>query len=380
VASLYLHIPFCIRKCVYCDFYSLEDQSFRGAFLDALLREIDLRQDLLGAEEVSTVYFGGGTPSLLEPSELERIILALRERYRINGDAEVTVEANPGTIGPGKLAAYRSLGVNRLSLGVQSFDEEELRFLGRIHTPADALRGVSEAREAGFENISLDLIFSLPGQSAEKWESTVRQALELRPDHCSAYSLIVEENTPLFRLVREGYVSPNGAEAEAILYERTMTLMAEAGLEQYEVSSFARPGRRCLHNIAYWSHDDYLGLGPSAHSFLRGKGGEPARRWWNAAEVGAYCRELADGRLPAVSGEQVDRDDLLRERIFLGLRSGGIDLPACERELGFVPDARQRLEMAACVAGGLAREGEGVFRLTAKGYVLCDEIAARLIP
>lgn len=209
MASLYLHIPFCERKCIYCDFYSVETLSHTDAFLSALRTEIDQYASYAGEEEVRTVYLGGGTPSLLAPVQMEGIIAALRRIFRISPGAEVTVEVNPGTATREKFADYRRLGVNRLSIGIQSFHEQELRFLGRIHDSAQAVRCVEDARAAGFDNVSIDLVYSLPGQSAEAWLDNLRRAVDLAPAHVSAYSLIVEDNTPLSRMVATKIVTPN---------------------------------------------------------------------------------------------------------------------------------------------------------------------------
>ncbi len=375
--SLYVHIPFCQRKCIYCDFYSIETVTLMEGFLDALDAEIALASPVGDGETFDTLFFGGGTPSLLAPSELERVMRSLRRAFTLDRDAEITLETNPGTVSLEKLRDYRSLGVNRLSIGIQSFDEKELRFLGRIHDAAEAVRCVELAREAGYANVSVDLIYSLPGQRAGEWERTLSKALELRPDHLSAYSLIVEDDTPLARMVSAKLVSPNPVEAEAALYERTMDVMERSGFEHYEVSNYARPGFRSLHNSAYWSHEGYLGFGPSAHSFWRPVNGDAPLRWANVPALGRYCAELGRGELPVAMREELTRAQLCNERIFLGLRSTGVDLGNLEDEFALPAD---RLALA----GDLVEEGAavlegGTLRLTARGYMLCDEIAARMM-
>jgi oxygen-independent coproporphyrinogen-3 oxidase len=375
--SLYVHIPFCQRKCVYCDFYSIETVSLMDSFLDALDAEIALAAPAGTGVTFDTLFFGGGTPSLLAPSELERVMRSLRSAFAIGENAEITLETNPGTVSLEKLRDYQSLGVNRLSIGIQSFDENELRFLGRIHDAAEAARCVGLAREAGYRNVSVDLIYSLPGQTAGDWERTLSSALALRPDHVSAYSLIVEDETPLARMVSAKLVSPNPVEAEASLYERTMDVMERSGFEHYEVSSYARPGFRCLHNSAYWSHADYLGFGPSAHSFWRPGNGEAPVRWANVPALSRYCESLRKGESPVVMREEVTREQLCNERIFLGLRSSGVDLRRLGDEFGLPAD---RLALAgALVEDGAAVLERGTLRLTARGYMLCDEIAARMM-
>jgi len=368
--SLYVHIPFCERKCAYCDFYSLENMTLKERFLRALETEIALAPG--GDGPSATLYFGGGTPSLLTPGELERIMRALARRFPLESGAEVTLEANPGTVSEEKLRAFRELGVNRLSIGVQSLAEEDLRFLGRIHDAREAAASVAMARRAGFGNVSIDLIYSLPGQTIASWDATLARALALRPDHVSAYGLIVEEGTPLARSVARGEVTPNGEETEAALYEHTMAVMRAGGFEHYEVSSYARAGRRSRHNSAYWTGEGYAGFGPSAHSYDPPAGTRPGVRRANVAALGAYCDALAHGDLPLAMREELTAAEAANERIFLGLRSGGVPLSAVE-------GAERR-----ALAGALAREGsavleEGKLRLTDRGYLLCDEIATRMM-
>jgi oxygen-independent coproporphyrinogen-3 oxidase len=380
VASLYLHIPFCEKKCLYCDFYSIENRDPMEPFLEALDREILSYARVGEGRTFDTVFFGGGTPSLLTPEQLGRILRRLRETYRIATDAEVTLETNPGTVSPEKLAAYRSLGVNRLSIGIQSFREEELNFLSRIHDADQAVACVEMARASGFGNISVDLMYALPGQTRAAWDETLSRALGLHPSHVSAYGLIVEPNTPLFRLVSSGQVTPALPEAEAELFEYTMETMAEAGYEHYEVSNYGRPGMRSRHNYAYWSHEDYLGFGPSAHSFWNGERGVFATRWSNISQISTYLeRCLQPGGSPVGFREEVGTDQLVNERIFLGLRSDGVDMARFAEDFGreFPPD-RILLARDLAAEGKVILEGERI-RLTPAGFLLCDEIARRMM-
>jgi len=378
MSSLYLHIPFCEKKCLYCDFYSLESQSLWSDFLSSLSKEIELYREYGEREEVRTVFFGGGTPSLLRPAQLEKIIAGLHDAFRISSDAEVTLEANPGTVDRRKLEAYRSLGVNRLSFGVQSFHDDDLKFLSRIHDREAAFRSVEDARAAGFTNVSIDLLYSLPGQTVARWEENLRIAVSLAPDHISAYSLIVEDQTPLARMVQSGLVTPNPPDTEAELYERTMDYLGARGFEHYEVSNYARPGFRCRHNMAYWSHEKYLGFGPSAHSFWRDPTWKEARRWWNIANLNTYSERLQCGKLPVASEERLTGPDLINERIFLGLRSDGLRVAQAEQDFRFEFHDRQRVLIRELSEGGLAVLDGDALKLTAKGYLLCDEIARRL--
>jgi oxygen-independent coproporphyrinogen-3 oxidase len=347
-------------------------------FLDALVLEIARYAAYGEGRRFDTVFFGGGTPSLLQGKQLGKVLSHLRSHFDVLPDAEVTLETNPGTVDAGMLRAFRDLGVNRLSIGIQSFHEDELRFLSRIHDSGDAVRCYDDARAAGFDNISLDLIYSLPGQTQDRWEANLRRAVGLGPDHLSAYSLIVEEHTPLSRMVQAKLVSPNPSEAEAAMYEFTMEFLEASGYEHYEVSNYARPGRRSRHNSAYWSHEDYLGFGPSAHSFWKPAGAPAGRRWWNIANVRTYCERLVAGKLPVASEESVGGKELINERIFLGLRSDGLNLPKAERDFRFEFHARQRELIGALVRDNLAVLQDGLLRLTPRGYLLCDEISERL--
>jgi len=364
MSSLYLHIPFCEKKCLYCDFYSLESQSGWNDFLVSLSKEIELYSEYGDKEEVRTVFFGGGTPSLLQPAQLEKILASLHDAFRICSDAEVSMEANPGTVDRRKLEAYGSLGVNRLSFGVQSFHDDDLKFLSRIHDREAAFRAVDDARAAGFTNVSIDLMYSLPGQTVARWEENLRIAESLSLDHISAYGLIVEDQTPLARMVKSGLVTPNPVETEAELYEFTMGFLGARGFEHYEVSNYAKPGFRCRHNMAYWSHENYLGFGPSAHSFWRDPTWKEARRWWNIANLKTYCERLQRGILAVASEERVTGPDLINERIFLGLRSDGLRVAQAEQDFRFEFHDRQRVLIRELSERGMAVLDGGAVRLT----------------
>lgn len=378
--SLYVHIPFCEKKCLYCDFYSIESLSQVEQFLASLHREIDLYASYGNGVTFETVFFGGGTPSLLQPAQLESILTHLRTAFEVESDAEITVETNPGTVTREKLCAFRSIGINRLSIGIQSFHEDELRFLSRIHDREDALRCVENARDAGFANLNIDLIFSLPGQSLERWESNLVQAIALDPEHVSAYSLIVEDNTPLARMVSSKQVSPNPIEIEAGMYEFTMEFLAAHRFEHYEVSNYAKAGFRSRHNYNYWNHHNYLSFGPSAHSFWREPGAQFGVRWWNMANISHYCDRLLQGKLPFVTQECVRTRELMSERVFLGLRSDGLDLKKFEDEFGVALTSSHGTTIRQLVDEQFAQIEHNHIRLTNKGFLLCDEISARLLP
>lgn len=376
MASLYLHIPFCEKKCIYCDFYSIENSSPMEEFLSTLHVEIDAYAEFGKQESFETIFFGGGTPSLLSPQQLESILSHLHHTYSIESDAEITVETNPGTVTREKLTAYRTLGVNRLSIGIQSFHEDELRFLSRIHDSAQALDCIRSAREAGFDNLSIDLIYALPDQTKERWEANLQKAVALSPNHISAYGLIVEDNTPLSRMVSSRLVSPKPSDEEAEFYELTMSYLDAHGFEHYEVSNYAKPGFRSRHNYNYWRHENYLSFGPSAHSFWREAG--ESRRWFNIANLSHYCSALREGKLPLLTEERLSSSQLRTERILLGLRSDGLDVKRLDSELPSSTTSRVQMIHDLVEAGSATFDGN-VLRLTQKGYLICDEICARLM-
>ncbi|HTY11942.1 MAG TPA: radical SAM family heme chaperone HemW [Bacteroidota bacterium] len=379
MGSLYLHIPYCEKKCLYCDFYSIENMESMERFLGALEKEItEAGAEYAGKESFETIFFGGGTPSLLAPSALERILLRLHSSFRIDPDAEVTVETNPGTADLEKLRAYRSLGVNRLSIGIQSFHPDELKFLSRIHTAGEAADCVENAYRAGFENLNVDLIFSLPKQTLDRWKENLQRAAALQPKHISAYSLIVEEHTPLYAMVQEGRVKPLSEKRDSAMYETTLEMMANFGFEQYEVSNFARPGFSCRHNKNYWNHSNYLGFGPSAHSFWKDRqtGG---RRWWNARSIAQYCDAVQKGASAAAGSEVVDKEKMFSEAVFLGLRTGELSVTTLQQLYGIdMLEARgEKLKLYSDEQ--LLRIDNRRIALTRKGFMVCDAIAESLL-
>jgi oxygen-independent coproporphyrinogen-3 oxidase len=376
--ATYIHIPFCHRKCAYCDFYSVvTSPKEMDAFVASLCREIELRA-VEATDPCATVFFGGGTPSLLSPDQVETILSCLEDRLGIRPDAEITLEANPGTADQERFRIYRTLGITRLSLGIQSFRDEELRLLGRIHASAASLAAMEAARDAGFDNLSLDLIYALPGQSLADWEASLEAALTFRPEHVSPYSLTVEDDTPLAGLVRAGALAPCSADLSAAMYERTMERLAAAGYDHYEVSNYARPGFRCRHNMAYWTHQDYLGFGPAAHSFRRIEDGTRGCRSWNVADLDAYMRRLRDDQLPIAGREELGPAEIWRERIFLELRAGHLDLPRVARDFGRDLAAERPEALRLLAEAGLIRIRDGIVNLTPRGFLLCDEVCLRL--
>ena len=374
MSSLYLHIPYCEHKCIYCDFYSIESLSSTDSFLSALRREIAMYGGVGENERFETVFFGGGTPSLLAPETIGGLLELLYKTFAVESNAEITLESNPGTVDRAKLEGYRAAGINRLSFGVQSFHDDDLKFLTRIHSSKQARQAVRLAKESGFNNINVDLIFSLPGQTMQRWEENLREAVALETPHISAYSLIVEKGTPLGHMVSAKQIAPLPVEEEADMYEFTMQYLHAAGFEHYEVSNYAKPGFRSIHNNNYWNHSNYLGFGPSAHSFREG------RRWWNVRSIEAYCEKLSANTLPVAGEEFLTHDQRVEEVVMLGLRSAGIDLPGLAVDFGVDLTALEGPMIGHLLRDGLAELVEDrLLRLTDKGFLLCDEIARRLL-
>ena len=313
--GVYLHIPFCGHKCFYCDYYSLAGrEDVIDRFVECLEREV--RQVAAGSISwsVDTVYMGGGTPSLLPPVGVERLLRALDDTLGLGSVTEITLEANPGEAPLKRLRDYRRLGVNRLSLGIQSFDPAVLGFLERLHGPEDNQRTFAAARKAGFDNISVDLMFNVPGQSISQWQADLERVLELQPEHISAYSLTVETGTGLAQAVDTGEIIMPAEETDYRMFTAVRELLVAGGYQAYEVTNFARDGRTCGHNLHYWRIEPYLGLGPAAHGF------DGRRRYWNVRDLDEYLKRVAAGESPRSGSERLTVAQLANERLAFGLR------------------------------------------------------------
>jgi oxygen-independent coproporphyrinogen-3 oxidase len=374
--SAYFHIPFCETKCVYCDFYSIEDRSSQSGFVQLIAKEIGLKikahPEILG-RELNTIFFGGGTPSLLHPDKLASIISRIKTSFTIAKDVEFTLECNPGTVTPEKLSGYRELGVNRLSFGVQSFNENELQWLSRIHNADEARNAIKLARQAGFENVSLDLMFALPNQTKELLSYSLDEALALETDHISAYNLTVEEGTPLNRMVKLGQVGEMQHEEAAELFEFVQTRLARAGFEQYEISNYAKhPGKRAHHNLVYWDgFKDYVSFGPSAHEFLGGM------RAWNVSSLDQYGQMISEDKLPRINSEKLSLDRRRTEVLFCQLRATGINI--AQFNSVFSEDILQHPELSHLIKDGMLEHADNYLRLTKRGYRFCDAVVLRLM-
>lgn len=374
--SLYVHIPFCEHKCIYCSFYSIESVAGKDRFLAALDREIGMVGEGKGRPEVSTLFFGGGTPSMLSPEEIGGIIDRLREFYRFTDDAEITMECNPGALNREWLEGYRDAGINRLSFGVQSFDDDELRFLTRIHTAEEAEKNIRLVRSV-FDNVSLDLIFALPGQSVEGWMENLRRGVELGTDHISAYALIFEEGTPLNAMRLKGRVAPAENDLEGEMYERTVAYLDEVGFRQYETSNYARPGFACRHNVAYWERRPYDAFGPSAHSFTDDR--TYGTRRANVSSLSAYLAALESERSPVVTVEQLTQIEAIEEVVLLGLRYRGIELAELARVSGRPIDRAAPRTLERVLSHSYAELTPERLTLTPEGSIFADRLALEFV-
>lgn len=369
--GLYLHIPFCRRKCPYCDFFSVEEH-------DAQLRDYPtlLRRHLGWAAghgwrgPVDTVYFGGGTPSLLSARAVGSLLNAIDQRFGLAADAEITLEANPGTVTAARLAGYRAAGVSRLSLGLQSLDPYQLTALGRLHSRDDALQAVAWARRAGFTNLSLDLIFALPGQSLTDLDEELDRYLDLAPEHLSCYGLTAEPDTPFHHRVQAGELQLPDGEFYADAFLRLHERLTAAGYAHYEIANYARPGQVCRHNLGYWGRRPYLGLGAGAHSFREIGWGE---RWSVPPDLAAFGASLRQRREPAERIEGFERSGAMSETLYLGLRtSRGIDDAAFRTRFGCTV-AEAFPEGVAQLRPWLALT-DGHWRMTVAGWLLYDRL------
>ena len=375
---MYIHIPFCAVRCHYCDFNTYAGlEKYFEPYADAVREEIRQAAEEYGRLPIQTIFIGGGTPTVLRPDQLGGILAACREHFAVAPDAEITSEANPGTVDQARFAALRALGVNRLSMGVQSFDEAELKWLGRIHSAGEAEQAFDAARAAGFTNINLDFIFGLPGQAPGAWARTLERAVGLGPEHLSLYSLTVEAGTPLADSVRRGRVPAPDDDLAADLYLASQDLLAAHGYAQYEISNWAKDAsHQCRHNLVYWRDEAYLGFGAGAHSYARD------RRWWNVRPVPQYIQRINAGMLAVSGQETVGRRLEMGETMMLGLRLvlEGVGESGFRARFGVSLDEAFGEELAALTARGLIERLPARVRLTAEGRLLGNRVFAEFLP
>ena len=373
MAGIYIHIPFCKRRCIYCDFFSTTQSEKKSAYVHALCRELEMRKDYLQGEDIETIYLGGGTPSQLLREELEEIFNHIYKVYPVKEDAEITLEANPDDLTPEYVAMLRQLPINRISMGIQTFQEETLKLLHRRHTAVQAIEAFRRCREAGFQNISIDLMYGLPGETLDTWRADLQQAIDLRPEHISAYHLIYEEGTALWKLREQHQVEEADEDLSVSLFSTLIEQLSEAGYQHYEISNFSLPGLHSRHNSSYWTGKKYLGCGPSAHSF------NGVSRQWNVASLESYMKGVEEGELD-VEVEELDLYTRYNDFVLTSIRTAwGMPLSKLRSEFGeelyryCMRMAKPHLEQ------GVLEIGEDVLRLTRKGIFVSDGIMSDLM-
>ena len=372
MAGLYIHIPFCAKRCLYCDFFSNTDMKFKEPYIDAAIREMELRQEYIGGEPLDTIYFGGGTPSQLQQADFERIFEAADRLFGTSSCTEITLEANPDDMTPEYVASLRNLPFNRISMGVQSFKEKDLRFLNRRHNREQALRAVGLCKENGIQNISIDLIYGLPGQTLEEWQENLDDAIRLEIPHISAYHLIYEEGTALYKLMEAGKVTPI-EDLSVTLFSTLINRLTEAGYLHYEISNFGRPGYFSRHNSSYWTGTKYIGIGPSAHSY----NGES--RQWNISSLPRYLQGIKAG-IPDIEIEELDINTKYNDFIITGLRTmWGIRTADIRERFGEEKQTYLEQQAATYLRQGLLIRENDTLTLSKKGIFISDGIMSDLL-
>lgn len=373
MAGIYLHIPFCKRRCIYCDFFSATENDKKSTYVQALSKELELRKNYLDGEIIDTIYFGGGTPSQLEEKDFIQLFETIYNIYTVNPKAEITIEANPDDLTPQYIAMLRTLPFNRLSMGIQTFKEDTLRLLHRRHTAAQAQQAYQHCREAGFQNISIDLMYGLPGETLEDWQEDLQTALQMHPEHISAYHLIYEEGTPLWNLKEAHQVEETDEDLSVSLFKELIHTLKSNGYEHYEISNFCRPGFHSRHNSSYWTGKKYLGCGPSAHSY------DGTSRQWNVASLSQYIQGIQKGT-PYQEKEELDLYTRYNDFIITRLRTAyGIPTHILKETFGeTLFDYCMRMASPHLKQGFLTLDNH-VMKLTKKGIFISDGIMSDLL-
>ena len=373
MAGIYLHIPFCKTRCIYCDFYSTTREDLKRRYVQALCQELRIRQDYLQGAPVETVYFGGGTPSQLGEEDFADIFRTLQEVYGLENAVEITLEANPDDLTEAYVDTLRRFPFNRISMGIQTFDDATLRLLHRRHTARQAIEAVQRCREAGFQNLSIDLIYGLPGETEERWQRDLEEAIRLHPEHISAYHLTYEEGTPLHRLLLSHQVREVDEDVSLRLFNRLTQSLKRSGYVHYEISNFCLPGHHARHNTSYWQGIPYLGCGPSAHSF------DTQSREWNLASLEAYITSLENGQRP-YEQETLSPDTRYNEYVMTGLRTlWGISTDKILQDFGAGRLHYLQKMAAPHLKSGKLMENDGHIRLTQQGIFVSDDILSDLM-
>lgn len=373
MAGIYIHIPFCKTRCIYCDFYSTTRNELKKRYIQALCRELEMRKDYLHDEPIETIYFGGGTPSQLTAEDFEEIFTAIQKNFDKLSCEEITLEANPDDLTPEYLQSLATLPFNRISMGIQTFDDKTLKLLNRRHNASQAIEAVNRCRQAGFQHISIDLIYGLPGETLEGWERDLSQAIDLDVEHISAYHLIYEEGTPLYNMLKKHQVNEVHEDSSVAFFSLLIDRLQEAGYEHYEISNFCRSGRYSRHNTSYWQGIPYLGCGPSAHSF------NGSTREWNCASIDDYISGIETGER-VFETEDRDRATRYNEFIITSIRTmWGIPLKRMEYEFG-AEMWQYCMDMASpYLKSSKLEEKEGSLCLTREGIFVSDSIMSDLL-
>ena len=373
MAGIYIHIPFCKRRCIYCDFFSTTQSDQKSTYVRALCEELRIRKDYLQKEDIETIYLGGGTPSQLSQKELESIFTTIYNIYKVKEDAEITLEANPDDLTPEYVSMLCQLPINRISMGIQTFQENTLKLLHRRHTAQQAVEAFHRCREAGFQNISIDLMYGLPGETLETWIHDLKQAIDLHPEHISAYHLIYEEGTVLWKLREECQVKEADEDLSVSLFSTLIDMLTQAGYQHYEISNFCLPGLHSQHNSSYWTGKNYLGCGPSAHSY------NGFSRQWNVASLDKYMTGISSGQ-PDFELEELDLYTRYNDFVITSIRTcWGMPLSRLQTEYGeelyhyCLRMAKPHLEQ------GLLELQDEVLKLTSKGIFVSDGIMSDLL-
>lgn len=371
MSGIYIHIPFCKKKCTYCDFhFSTTFSSYRSRMIDSIVKEIRMKRDYLENSSVETIYFGGGTPSLLDADELNAILHEIRNNFNCSTVSEITLEANPDDITESKLADWKNAGINRLSIGIQSLKQKDLDWMNRAHSAEEALKCISLAKKFGFDNLTCDLIYGLPELTMDEWKSHIRFLIEQDVPHISAYCLTVEKNTALRAKVKTGELVPSDEDEQSDQFMELIRMLEDSGYEQYEVSNFCKQGYESVHNSSYWKGNWYLGIGPSAHSF------NGVSRSWNIANNQGYMRKLDNDEV-CWEIEVLSGNDRFNEMILTGLRTKyGVDLNELEKIMVLNSVTKYKLDEFMS-KNWMKREGE-IIKLTKNGKLMADYIASEL--
>ena len=373
MAGIYIHIPFCKQRCSYCAFYSTTLYNIRERYVDALCKEIAMRKEYAGGAPIETIYLGGGTPSTLSMEQLKRICDTVYAAYQVSPVPEVTIECNPDDLTPDFLAQLKQLPFNRISMGVQSFNDTQLKRLGRRHDAAKARQAVANARTAGYSNISIDLIFALPGSTIDEWEHDLESAIALRPDHLSAYNLTYEEGTPMHRALERGDFTELSEEDNITQFQMLISRLKEAGYRHYEISNFALPGRESRHNSSYWNDTPYIGCGAAAHSY------NGTSRGWNIADIQEYIKGIENGN-PVFEIEELTEEERYNDTILTRLRTAeGIPLEWMKKKFGKRLNDYMQSAAEKEIAFGNLKAENGHLSLSEKGIFISDAVIRELI-